>query len=111
MVCGKIRPNEKFSGKGHAAHICKACAKKPREKQEEEIALHKIDRLYRYESLSRNNRRMLERYSQGPNPEISSAAREAISFFRKGPFSSENIDFRDDDSPLEHGTDPLLDDG
>ena len=31
-VCGRILPNEKFSGKGYAAHICKACAKKPEEK-------------------------------------------------------------------------------
>lgn len=24
-VCGEHKANEKFSGKGHAAHICKAC--------------------------------------------------------------------------------------
>jgi len=29
-VCGRRRANEKFSGKGHAAHICKDCAKKQR---------------------------------------------------------------------------------
>ena len=28
-VCGSYRANEKFSGKGHAAHICKQCAKLP----------------------------------------------------------------------------------
>ena len=28
-VCGCYRANEKFSGKGHAAHICKQCAKLP----------------------------------------------------------------------------------
>jgi len=111
MVCGEILANEKFSGKGHAAHICKACAKKPREKQEEDIALHRIERLYRYGNLSRNNKRMLEKYSQSPNKLISSAALEAISTFQKGPVSSENIDSSDDDSTLEHGTDPLRDDG
>ncbi len=25
-VCGHMRPNEKFSGKGHRNHICKECA-------------------------------------------------------------------------------------
>jgi len=25
-ICGEIKANEKFSGKGHAAHICKSCA-------------------------------------------------------------------------------------
>jgi ribosome-binding protein aMBF1 (putative translation factor) len=26
-VCGRYRANEKFSGKGHARHICKDCAR------------------------------------------------------------------------------------
>ena len=28
-ICGDYKPNEKFSGKGHARHVCKACAKSP----------------------------------------------------------------------------------
>ena len=32
-VCGEYKANEKFSGKGHAAHICKTCAALPPEKQ------------------------------------------------------------------------------
>jgi hypothetical protein len=27
-ICGQRKANEKFSGRGHAAHICKACAKR-----------------------------------------------------------------------------------
>ena len=27
-ICQQSKANEKFSGKGHAAHICKACAKR-----------------------------------------------------------------------------------
>ena len=38
-VCGEYKANEKFSGRGHAAHICKACAALPPEKQAEEMAL------------------------------------------------------------------------
>ena len=34
-VCGEYKANEKFSGKGHAAHICKACAQLPPEEQAE----------------------------------------------------------------------------
>ncbi len=26
-ICGEYKANEKFSGKGHAVHICKACSK------------------------------------------------------------------------------------
>lgn len=25
-ICGQYKANEQFSGKGHAAHICKACS-------------------------------------------------------------------------------------
>jgi len=32
-VCGETKANEKFSGKGHAKHICKACAKLPKKKE------------------------------------------------------------------------------
>ena len=28
-ICGDYKPNEKFSGKGHARHVCKTCAKLP----------------------------------------------------------------------------------
>ena len=31
-ICGEYKANEKFSGKGHAAHICKACHALPIEK-------------------------------------------------------------------------------
>ncbi len=27
QACGEHKANEKFSGKGHAAHICKACSR------------------------------------------------------------------------------------
>ena len=29
-ICGRRRPNEKFSGKGHRHHICKDCSRKPK---------------------------------------------------------------------------------
>jgi hypothetical protein len=86
-VCGRILPNERFSGRGHAAHICKACAKKPEEKRKEAIALNRISRVYRYGDLSRNNRRVLENYSHSPNERIREAATEAIGSFRKDSFS------------------------
>lgn len=30
-MCGRVRPNEKFSGSGHQRHLCRECAKRPRE--------------------------------------------------------------------------------
>lgn len=44
-VCGEYKANEKFSGKGHAAHICKACAKLPPEERAEQMALRRLENL------------------------------------------------------------------
>ena len=38
-VCGEYKANEKFSGKGHAAHVCKSCASLPPEKQAEQMTI------------------------------------------------------------------------
>jgi hypothetical protein len=96
IVCGRIRPNEEFSGKGHAAHICKTCAKKPEAKREEAIALKRISRVYRYGDFSRNNQRMLENYSHSPDELIRFAAIEAISTFMIGPSPDEDEYFEED---------------
>ena len=44
-VCGEYKANEKFSGKGHAAHICKACAKLPPEEKAEQMTLRRLESL------------------------------------------------------------------
>jgi transposase-like protein len=35
-ICGRHRANEKFSGKGHAKHICKDCDREHRAKLREQ---------------------------------------------------------------------------
>ncbi len=44
-VCGEYKANEKFSGKGHNAHICKVCAALSPEKRSEEMALTRLHNL------------------------------------------------------------------
>lgn len=44
-ICGEYKANEKFSGKGHAAHICKICAALPPEKQAEEMTITRLANL------------------------------------------------------------------
>jgi hypothetical protein len=80
-VCGEVLPNEKFTGKGHAAHICKMCAGKPLEGQQEEIVLTRIGGVYRYPNLSRQNRLMLEKYTRNKSETIRQAAADALARF------------------------------
>jgi hypothetical protein len=42
--CGRIRPNEQFSGKGHARYLCKACARLGAEELAYRQALRTLER-------------------------------------------------------------------
>lgn len=41
-VCGMRKSNESFSGKGHAAHICKICSRLSPEQQAEQMTLRRL---------------------------------------------------------------------
>ena len=73
-ICGEYKANEKFSGKGHAAHICKACQALPLEKRNIEATLTRLMNLpYR---LSKEQIAWLKAKCKDKRPEISSTAME-----------------------------------
>ena len=73
-ICGEYKANEKFSGKGHAAHICKACHALPIEKRNIEATLTRLMNLpYR---LSKEQIAWLKTKCKDKRPEISSTATE-----------------------------------
>jgi len=77
-VCGNILPNERFSGKGHAAHICKKCATKQKARKSEEIALTRIHSALPFCNLSLDDRRMLENYTHSRSERVRSEALAAL---------------------------------
>jgi len=87
-VCCAHKPNEKFSGKGHAAHICRKCAALPVAKRNEMMDLRRIMNMaFRY--LSKKEIEWLRGKMDDPRPEISKAARGAYNF--KFPHHERNI--------------------
>ena len=44
-ICGRSRPNEQFSGRGHRIHVCKKCQRMPREKRDR---IERCDELHRF---------------------------------------------------------------
>ncbi len=71
-ICGEYKANEKFSGKGHAAHICKQCAKLPIEKRNEMQTVNRLLNLpFR---LSKEQRSWLEKMRKSQSEEIRGAA-------------------------------------
>ena len=71
-ICGEYKSNESFSGRGHAAHICKKCAKLPKGVRDERTTLNRIYELpFR---LSTANRSWLEKLKADPREAVRTAA-------------------------------------
>ena len=71
-ICGEYKANEKFSGKGHAQHICKQCAKLPVEKRNEIQTVNRLMNLPFW--LSKEQRSWLEKMRKDEREEIRDAA-------------------------------------
>ena len=77
-VCGEHKANEKFSGRGHANHMCKQCHALPVAKRNEMIAVRRASNMaFRY--LSKTEINWLRKKMNDPRPEVRDAAREAHS--------------------------------
>ena len=73
-ICGEYKSNEKFSGKGHAAHICKTCASLPPEKKSEMAAMNRLLNLpWR---LSKEQISWLKKKMHDKRPDIRALAKE-----------------------------------
>ncbi len=88
-VCGHIRPNEKFSVKGHKNHIFKICSKIPISQQAENCVINNLYRLYKYPSLSRNNKNLLKKHLNDSRENIKKAAIEIWESFTRCPIEYE----------------------
>ena len=85
-ICGEYKANEKFSGKGHAAHICKSCAAMPLEEHNQAMALTRILNLPWY--LSKEQCAWLKKRCHDDRPIIKEAARQAYEC--RFPFEERN---------------------
>lgn len=73
-VCGEYKANEKFSGKGHAAHICKACSKLSPAERSEQMTINRLFNLpWR---LSKEQIKWLKNRTRDKRPEVRELARE-----------------------------------
>jgi hypothetical protein len=84
-VCGQYKANEKFSGRGHAAHICKACHALPVARRNELKYINNIERIAENFFIPKESLNRLKQYP-GDNryPEASKYAQEALDdFYRR----------------------------
>lgn len=92
-ICGDIKPNEKFSGKGHAAHICKSCAALPAARRTELQLLNRITGMMFKPFLTKNDRSLLKKYAKDDRyPELKEYARSILDGPDNPPVASDTGD-------------------
>ena len=74
-ICGEYKANEKFSGKGYAAHICKSCSRLSAAEKAEAMTINRLMDLP-MGRLSANDKMWQENRLHDDRPEVASLARE-----------------------------------
>ena len=69
-ICHSRKSNEAFSGKGHRIHVCKKCARLPKEKREEIECKDEIFNYLRQSHISDKNVSRLRKLARSPNEQI-----------------------------------------
>ncbi len=78
--CESHHPNEAFSGGGHRDHLCRSCAKLPREERERRQAVRDIDRLVEARGKRQRRRRVerIGRFLEHPDPRVIAHAEQTL---------------------------------
>jgi hypothetical protein len=106
-ACGCHRPNERFSGGGHARHLCKDCSKLGKDELAFRQTLRNIDRLVGWSGVRRKNRARFAVFLNHPDDRVRHYARSRAGFAR--PYVAaiapdpaelcEDFEITDDDKP------------
>ena len=92
-ICDRILPNEKFSGKGHKNHICKKCARLPKEKLKEIDQENEIFGYLRQSNISKKNLARLKNLSTSSNKEIAELASIVLEVGRVKPHKRRRLKY------------------
>ncbi|WFD10858.1 hypothetical protein [Tepidibacter hydrothermalis] len=84
-ICGEIKSNEKFNGKGHKNHICKSCAKLSQLDKNELVHLRKIENIELSGFvLSKANIEKLKSYSKNSKyPKVQKYAKQVLNYYNE----------------------------
>jgi hypothetical protein len=85
-ICGTIKPNDKFSGKGHNYHICKQCAAKPKEEIDEIDHKEEIFGFLKQSHISAKNIGRLQKLAASENGEVTKLASIVLEVAKVRPY-------------------------
>ncbi|PXV62703.1 RimJ/RimL family protein N-acetyltransferase [Dysgonomonas alginatilytica] len=101
-VCGERKANEKFSGKGHAKHVCKECNALPQEKKNELQLLNQISKIAEKYPRSGKDWELLEKYSKNKKyPEAMEFAQMILGMSSRCSWEENQDNEEDEDDEFE----------
>jgi hypothetical protein len=92
-ICGRERPSEQFSGKGHRIHLCKRCQATPKT---ERRALEDQDDIFGFlkqSHISEKNVTRLGKMAKSNNPQVASLAAIVLEVARVKPYKTRRLKF------------------
>jgi hypothetical protein len=92
-ICGRIRANEKFSGRGHRDHICKDCQRLPLEERDRIMC---GDELYGFLDQSHISQKNIERLgilTRHADPDVRRLAVLVLEIARVKPHKRRRLKF------------------
>jgi len=90
-ICGAIKPNEKFSGKGHKNHICKQCSSKPKEEIDEIDQKEEIFGFLKQSHISSKNTARLQKLAASENADVSKLAGIVLEIAKVKPYKKRRL--------------------
>ena len=90
-ICGRTRPNEKFSGKGHRDHVCKDCTRLPKEDRD---AIEQKEEIFNYltqSHISAKNTARLRRLAASSNRDVAELAAVVIEVAKVKPYKRRRL--------------------
>jgi hypothetical protein len=92
-ICGRQRPNEQFSGKGHRIHVCKRCKAMPKSDRQVIENMDDIFRFMRQSHISEKNVARLEQMVKSENPLVARLAAIVLKVARVKPYRTRRLKF------------------
>jgi len=90
-VCGRSRPNEKFSGKGHRNHICKECSRTPKTEIDEIDQTEEIFSFLKQSHISKKNVNRLTILADSDNEKIAELAEIVLEVAKVKPHKKRRL--------------------
>ena len=89
--CGRRRPNEAFSGRGHRDHICKQCSQVPKKERDAIEQSETVFNYLRQSHISERNIEHLEQLVESENENIAELANIVLGVACVKPYKKKRL--------------------